>query len=83
MIRTALISIGILASSIGAPAQTYNVQTSGTPEQRAACGPDVRRLCRSLKDSDGPFAYLQCFQTNHTRLSARCLGMLQSYGLYF
>ena len=52
----------------------------GTPEQREACGPDVRKFCYKIKESDGPDAYLQCLELNRSKLSARCVGMLQSYG---
>ena len=44
----------------------------GTPEQRAACSPDVRRFCYQLgKDADSS-AFLHCLQMNHDRLSERC-----------
>ena len=44
----------------------------GTPEQRAACTPDVRRLCSQLgKDADSS-AYLHCLQMNDDKLSPRC-----------
>jgi hypothetical protein len=44
----------------------------GTPQQRAACTPDVRRLCYQLgKDADSQ-AYLHCLQQNHDKLSEAC-----------
>jgi len=52
----------------------------GTPEQRAACGPDVRRFCHQLKEADGADAYLQCLELNRSKLSARCIALLQNYG---
>ncbi len=44
----------------------------GTPEQRAACTPDVRRFCYQLGKDAGSSAFLHCLQTNHDRLSERC-----------
>lgn len=44
----------------------------GTPEQRAACRPDVRKFCYQLgKDADSS-AFLHCLQMNHDKLSQRC-----------
>jgi len=74
-IRTALVLAFIAAASSAALAQS-----SGTPEQRAACGPDVRRFCYRVKQSDGDNAYLQCLELNRDNLSAKCLNMLKSYG---
>ncbi|MGD0188447.1 MAG: hypothetical protein ABSC25_24840 [Roseiarcus sp.] len=73
-IRRALMSIVILCVSSVALAD------SGTPEQRAACGPDVRRFCHKLKEADGGDAYLQCFELHRDDLSAACSAMLKNYG---
>jgi hypothetical protein len=54
--------------------------TSGTPEQQAACGPDVRKFCYKLKESDSDDVYLQCLEVHRDELSSRCLNMLKSYG---
>lgn len=52
----------------------------GTPEQRAACGPDVGRFCKSVKPEDGPFAYLFCLQGHREKLRTACLKVLESNG---
>ena len=65
MLKIAL-SLSLLALTGGALAQ------EGTPQQRAACTPDVRKLCSQLgKDADSQ-AYLHCLQLNHDRLSEAC-----------
>lgn len=74
LIRGVLISALILGGFSLALAQ------SGTPEQRAACRPDVRRFCHRLKESDGDNAYLQCLELNRDRLSRACSDMLSSHG---
>ena len=48
----------------------------GTPEQRAACGPDVGRYCKSVKPEDGPFAYLACLQANRAKLRPACVKVI-------
>ena len=70
-----LISVVLLGASSMAFAQD-----SGTPEQRAACAPDVRRFCHKLKESDGSDAFLQCFELHRDDLTKRCSDMLKSYG---
>jgi hypothetical protein len=54
--------------------------SQGTPEQRAACGPDVRKFCYKLKESEGDDVYLQCLEINRDKLSAPCLALLKNYG---
>jgi hypothetical protein len=49
----------------------------GTAEQRAACGPDVGRFCKSVKPEDGSFAYLYCLQANRIKLRTACLKVIE------
>ena len=49
----------------------------GTPEQRAACGPDVGRFCKKVKPEEGPFAYLNCLQANRDKLRRACLKVIE------
>jgi hypothetical protein len=78
MVRSAVAMLFSLAFSTIAFAQAQS--DMGTPEQRDACGPDVRRFCHKLKESDGQDAYLQCLELNRSKLSAKCIALLQSYG---
>jgi hypothetical protein len=80
MARCAILTVMILSVSTMALAQSGNSQQMGTPEQRAACGPDVRKFCHHVKESDGADAYLQCLELNRDNLSAKCIAMLQNYG---
>ena len=52
----------------------------GTPQQRAACRPDVRKFCRSVPENAGPFAFLACLQQHREKLSRGCRGVLESAG---
>jgi hypothetical protein len=80
MLRHALFAAMILGVPTIALAQAGGSQNMGTPEQREACGPDVRKFCHKVKESDGQDAYLQCLELNRSKLSAKCVAMLQSYG---
>jgi hypothetical protein len=70
----------ILAAAILSMSTLALAQEQGTPEQRAACAPDVRRFCHHLKESDGPDAFLQCFELHRDDLSKKCSDMLKNYG---
>jgi hypothetical protein len=79
MLRRALLATMILGVSTIAFAQSGG-SNMGTTEQREACGPDVRKFCHKVKDSDGQDAYLQCLELNRSKLSPKCIALLQSYG---
>ncbi len=50
----------------------------GTPEERAACQPDVQRFCEhALPDT---FRVLQCLQGNRARISRACREVLERHG---
>lgn len=51
---------------------------SGTPEDRAACEPDVQRHCRAAVPDQ--LRVLGCLQDNRTRISRACQGVLVRYG---
>jgi len=53
---------------------------SGTPEQQAACRPDVRRFCRAVSGEAGSFAFLACLQAHREKLSRACRDVLESNG---
>jgi hypothetical protein len=50
----------------------------GTPEQRAACAPDVKKFCETaLPDT---MRVLSCLQANRSRISVACNQVLVSNG---
>ena len=55
-----------------AVAQPRNPEQMGTPEQRAACRADVRRLCRAVPPEEGSMALYACLKANRDRLSVKC-----------
>ena len=62
----------LLAAISTAEAEPRNLEQMGTPEQRAACRADVRRLCRSVPPEEGSMALYACLKANRDRLSVRC-----------
>lgn len=50
----------------------------GTPEERAACAPDVQKYCEAaLPDT---MRVLACLQSNRSRISTACNRVLVSHG---
>jgi hypothetical protein len=84
MASIAFVTAMVLAAPSAALAQTAVFEHVGTPEQRreaiAACGHDARLFCRSLKEADGPYAYLACLEVNRRQLTASCVGLLVRFG---
>jgi hypothetical protein len=50
----------------------------GTPEDRAACEPDVQRYCRAAIPDN--FRVLNCLQANRKQISNACQMVLVKYG---
>ena len=50
----------------------------GTPEERAACAPDVHKFCGS--DLQDTMRVLACLQANRPKISAACNRVLVSHG---
>jgi hypothetical protein len=52
--------------------------SQGTPEDRAACEPDVQRHCKTAVPDQ--LRVLNCLQDNRKRISKACQGVLVKYG---
>jgi hypothetical protein len=50
----------------------------GTPQEQAACRPDVQRHCKEFIPDT--FRILACLQANRTRISRACRAVLESHG---
>lgn len=75
-----MIRIFVTALLTAAPITAALAQFEGTPQEQAACRPDVRRLCRDLKPDTGSGVFLACLQTNRAKLSKACRDVLESHG---
>jgi hypothetical protein len=74
--RALLASLLIGIPSIAGAQSVQPADEMGTPQQRAACGPDVGRYCKSVKPEEGPFAYLSCLQANRAKLRPACIKVI-------
>ncbi len=70
LIHSTLLSL-IFASNI-----SLALAQSGTPEEQAACRPDVRRFCANVPEDGGDSAFLACLENNRDALSKKCLAVL-------
>jgi hypothetical protein len=75
----------LVAAAIAAGATIASAQLplplptpQGTPEDRAACEPDVQRHCKAAVPDQ--LRVLNCLQDNRKRISKSCQGVLVKYG---
>ena len=81
MSRCFAFAVLFLAADLAmAHAQAQKPEQMGTPQQRAACGPDVGRYCKAVKPDEGPFAYLACLQKHREKLRPACLKVIEGGG---
>jgi hypothetical protein len=52
----------------------------GTPEEEAACRPDVRKFCSKLPPNAADGDFLACLQSHREKLTPKCLNVLTSHG---
>jgi hypothetical protein len=73
MIRIFVLTAVLTAASTAAIAQ------QGTPQEEAACRPDVRRFCHN-KIGAGNGTILACLQEYRAKLHRACREVLESHG---
>ena len=74
MFRKVLLTLTLISLSSMALAM------SGTPEEQAACSPDVRKFCKKVPPGSEDSAYLACLENNRDALSIKCLNVLLDHG---
>jgi hypothetical protein len=74
--RVALLAFLAAASSSVIAAGLYQ----GTPQEQAACRPDVRKFCHAVPAGASSGDFLACLQANRAKLSAACNAVLKSHG---
>jgi hypothetical protein len=87
-IRAAALSVVILAAALtsspvaaqqqGGVFDFFSNMMKGTPEEQAACRPDVEKYCRDAEPDT--FRVLGCLKEQRTRISKKCLAVLESHG---
>jgi len=77
-VLTAASSTAIAQSSRHVTPEKQNtLDEQGTPEERAACRPDVRRFCHAIEEGGD---FLSCLQEHREKLSRACREVLESHG---
>ena len=79
---TAVVAVGVMPALAQSPLPPLPFpplpMPQGTPEERAACAPDVQRYCEAaLPDT---MRVLACLQSNRSRISNACNRVLVSNG---
>jgi hypothetical protein len=70
ILRSIVISSFLFGACAAAAAD--DLSEAGTPEQRAACSPDVRKFCFDLPKTSHPTEYAHCLMQHHDKLSEKC-----------
>ena len=70
---------GVLCAAVALLPSAPAHPVSGTPEEQAACRPDVARHCKSVKSEEDE-AFVQCLVSNAPKLSQRCRKVLEAHG---
>ena len=77
--KTTLAAGVLYAFAVALVASAPAHAVSGTPEEQAACRPDVARHCKAVKDAEDE-AFLQCLVSHAPQLSQRCRKVLEAHG---
>ena len=75
MIRKLMLAFALTIATVATMAQA-----GGTPEEQAACRPDVRRFCHTIPPGSGDGAFLACLQDHRAKLRRACRAVLESHG---
>jgi hypothetical protein len=72
----------VLAATILSPALASEPEPEpGTPQERAACRPDVRKFCQAVKPGSGNAAFLTCLVERRNDISQACRTVLQNHNI--
>ena len=75
MLQKFLLTVALVGGSLPALAQW---QQQGTPQERAACAPAVRKFCKSANED--AMRVLACLQAIRGKIGAACNQVLVSHG---
>ena len=68
-----LVRLSLIALLVSAPLSTIFAQ--GTPQQRAACRPDVAKFCKGKGEDPG--ILLTCLEDNKDKISEKCRKVIE------
>jgi len=66
------------AATVFAPAASAQ-KLSGTPQEQAACRPDVAKHCKGLEGDDENI-FVKCLVSHESQLSQKCRKVLETHG---
>jgi len=69
-----LVRLSLIALLVSAPLSTVFAQ--GTPQQRAACRPDVAKFCKGKGEDPG--ILLTCLEDNKDKISEKCRKVIEA-----
>ena len=75
MLQKLLLTAALVVGALPALAQS---QQQGTPQERAACAPAVRKYCKFANEDT--MRVLACLQANRGKIGAACNKVLVSHG---
>jgi hypothetical protein len=76
----AILAAGLVLSAAGVLVPGASAQAlSGTPQEQAACRPDVTKHCRGVQGDDDS-VFVNCLVSHAPQLSARCRKVLEAHG---
>jgi hypothetical protein len=76
----ATFAAGMILSSVAVFAPAASAQKlSGTPQEQAACRPDVAKHCKGLAGDDENI-FVNCLVSHEPQLSQKCRKVLESHG---
>ena len=80
MSKKLVLALALLSVTSASFAQQGGLQ--GTPQEQAACTPDVFKYCKPLLNSNAPstFSILACLKANREHISKACRAVLESHG---
>ena len=67
-----LVRLSVIAILAATPLAAF---AQGTPQQRAACRPDVVKFCKGKGDDPG--VLLSCLEDNKDKISERCRKVIE------
>ena len=70
----------VLATVLTIAASATVARAGGTPEEQAACRPDVRRFCHAIPPGSADGVFLACLQEHRAKLRRACRAVLESHG---
>jgi len=74
-------SIATAFAAGGNPFLPGGKQYEGSSKEQAACRPDVRRYCASIKPGSDSQMFLHCLQANRSKLTKACNEVLTGHGV--